>query len=104
MEKDRSAHSVDASVSFLATARDLAGELPCRFQQARVSPLPAGRFGVVLLLETTPAFPDKDVLVSDVAGVLELGGRFAFTVEEGPPLSGRSGRGCQPPARSAPSS
>src|SRR5690348_9079411 len=33
------------------------------------------------------AFPDKDALVGDVARVLEPGGRFAFTVEEGRPLT-----------------
>jgi hypothetical protein len=35
------------------------------------------------------AFPDKDALVGDVASVLEPGGRFAFTVEEGRPLDQR---------------
>ena len=29
------------------------------------------------------AFPDKDALAGEVARVLEPGGRFAFTVEEG---------------------
>src|SRR5258708_38214864 len=33
------------------------------------------------------AFPDKEALVSEVARVLEPGGRFAFTVEEGRPLT-----------------
>jgi ubiquinone/menaquinone biosynthesis C-methylase UbiE len=35
------------------------------------------------------AFPDKEALVSEVARVLEPGGRFAFTVEEGRPLTQR---------------
>jgi SAM-dependent methyltransferase len=65
---------VDCSASALATARELAGNLPCRFE-------------VVLLLETMLAFPDKDALVGEVARVLEPGGRFAFTVEEGRPLT-----------------
>jgi len=78
---------VDQSASALATARRLAGELPCRFQQAHLLPLPAGRFEVVLLLETMLAFPDKDALIAEVARVLEPGGRFAFTVEEGRPLT-----------------
>jgi SAM-dependent methyltransferase len=78
---------VDKSGSALATARQLAGELPCRFEQAHLPPLPRGRFEVVLLLETMLAFPDKEVLVADVARTLEPGGRFAFTVEEGLPLS-----------------
>jgi hypothetical protein len=33
------------------------------------------------------AFPDKRVLVGEVERVLEPGGRFAFTVEEGRPLT-----------------
>jgi SAM-dependent methyltransferase len=78
---------VDQSASALATARQLAGELPCRFEQARLPPLPEGRFQVVLLLETMLAFPDKETLVEEVAHVLEPGGRFAFTVEEGQPLT-----------------
>jgi len=78
---------VDHSPSALATARELAGNLPCRFEQAHLPPLPKGRFEVVLLLETMLAFPDKDALVGDVARVLEPGGRFAFTVEEGRPLT-----------------
>ncbi|HXO25064.1 MAG TPA: class I SAM-dependent methyltransferase [Streptosporangiaceae bacterium] len=65
---------VDQSASALATARQLAGELPCRFE-------------VVFLLETMLAFADKDALVDEVARVLEPGGRFAFTVEEGRPLT-----------------
>jgi SAM-dependent methyltransferase len=78
---------VDHSASALATAQELAGYLPCRFEQAHIPPLPKGRFEVVLLLETMLAFPDKDALVGEVAGVLEPGGRFAFTVEEGRPLT-----------------
>ena len=78
---------VDQSASALATARQLAGDLPCRFEQAHLPPLPEGRFEVVLLLETMLAFPDKEALVGDVARTLEPGGRFAFTVEEGRPLT-----------------
>ncbi len=78
---------VDQSASALATARQLAGELPCRFEQAHLPPLPEGRFEVVLLLETMLAFPDKEALVEEVARTLEPGGRFAFTVEEGRPLT-----------------
>jgi ubiquinone/menaquinone biosynthesis C-methylase UbiE len=78
---------VDQSAASLATARKLAGSLPCRFEQAHLPPLPPGRFEVVLLLETMLAFPGKETLVSDVARVLEPGGRFAFTVEEGQPLT-----------------
>jgi len=78
---------VDHSASALATAQRLAGNLPCRFEQAHLPPLPEGRFEVVFLLETMLAFPDKDALTGEVARVLEPGGRFAFTVEEGRPLT-----------------
>ena len=78
---------VNYSASALATARELAGNLPCRFEQAQVPPLPEGRFEVVFLLETMLAFPRKDALVGEVACVLKPGGRFAFTVEEGRPLT-----------------
>src|SRR4029077_5645227 len=54
---------------------------------AHLPPVPNGRFEVVVLLETMLAFPDKAALVSEVARVLEPGGRFAFTVEEGRPLN-----------------
>jgi SAM-dependent methyltransferase len=78
---------VDQSAGALATARQLAGKLPCRFEQAHLPPLPEGRFEVVFLLETMLAFPDKDALIAEVVRVLEPGGRFAFTVEEGRPLT-----------------
>ena len=78
---------VDHSASALVIARELATNLPCRFEQAHIPPLPGGRFEVVLLLETMLAFPDKEALVGEVARVLEPGGRFAFTVEEGRPLT-----------------
>src|SRR5215471_17455123 len=78
---------VDQSVGALATARQLAGNLPCRFEHAHLPPLPEGRFEVVFLLETMLAFPDKDALTGEVARVLEPGGRFAFTMEEGRPLT-----------------
>jgi ubiquinone/menaquinone biosynthesis C-methylase UbiE len=78
---------VDHSASALAAARELAGNLPCRFEQAHLPPLPKSRFEVVLLLETMLAFPDKEALVREVVSVLEPDGRFAFTVEEGRPLT-----------------
>jgi SAM-dependent methyltransferase len=78
---------VDCSASAVAIARELAGDLPCRFEQAHVPPLPAGRFEVVLLLETMLAFADKRALIEEVARVLEPGGRFAFTAEVGSPLT-----------------
>jgi SAM-dependent methyltransferase len=78
---------VDHSARALATARQLAAGLPCRFEQAHLPPLPPGRFEVVFLLETMLAFPGKQTLAAEVARVLEPGGRFAFTVEEGRPLT-----------------
>lgn len=78
---------VDYSASALQIARGLAGDLPCRFEQAQIPPLPEGSFDVVLLLETMLAFRDKPPLLSDVARALADGGRFAFTVEEGRPLT-----------------
>ena len=78
---------VDASASAVALARERAGDLPCRFAVARVPPLPAGPFDVVLLLETMLAFEDKDALVREIAAALRPGGRFAFTLEEGAPLT-----------------
>ena len=71
----------------IALARERAGDLPCRFAIAQVPPLPAGSFDVVLLLETMLAFEDKDALVREITAVLRPGGRFAFTLEEGPPLT-----------------
>jgi SAM-dependent methyltransferase len=79
---------LDYSASALEIARLRAGDLPCRFEQAHLPPLPDGRFDVVLLLEAMLAFPDKAALVAEVARVLEPGGRFAFTLEEGPALGG----------------
>jgi len=78
---------VDHSATAVAAAQELAGNLPCRFEKAHLPPLPEGRFEVVLLLETMLAFPDKVALVGEVARALEPGGRFAFTVEEGRPLT-----------------
>jgi SAM-dependent methyltransferase len=78
---------VDASASAVALAREQARDLPCRFVTGRVPPLPAGAFDVVLLLETMLAFEDKDALVHGIAATLRPGGRLAFTLEEGPPLT-----------------
>jgi SAM-dependent methyltransferase len=81
---------VDASAGAiaiaLARARAEEGQ-PCDFAIAQVPPLPAGSFDVVLLLETMLAFEDKDALVREIAAALRPGGRFAFTLEEGPALT-----------------
>src|SRR3954464_12880239 len=78
---------VDASASAIAIARERAGDLPCRFAVTRIPPMPAGRFDVVLLLETMLAFEDKDALVREIFPAMVPGGRFAFTLEEGAPLT-----------------
>jgi SAM-dependent methyltransferase len=78
---------VDASASAVAIARERAGDLPCRFAIARIPPLPPGPFDVVLLLETMLAFENKDALVGEVTAALRPRGRFAFTLEEGAPLT-----------------
>jgi SAM-dependent methyltransferase len=78
---------VDGSASAIELARARAADLPCRFEVSSIPPVPAGRFDVVLLLETLLAFPDKDALLHEVSAALRPGGRFALTVEEGQPLT-----------------
>jgi SAM-dependent methyltransferase len=78
---------VDVSSSALEIARERAGDLPCRFEVARIPPLPPGPFDVVLLFETMLAFADKETLLDEISGALRPGGRFAFTLEEGLPLT-----------------
>ena len=78
---------VDFSASAVAIAREQAGDLPCRFAIAHAPPLPSGSFDVVLLLEAMLAVEDRDALVRATAAALAPGGRFAFTLEEGPPLT-----------------
>jgi SAM-dependent methyltransferase len=78
---------VDSSPGALAIAREHAAGLACRFEVAEVPPLPAGAFDVVLLLETILAFPNKEPLLRAVQQTLAGGGRFAFTLEEGQPLT-----------------
>ena len=80
---------VDSSRGAIARARQRAADegLGCRFHVARVPPVPAGPFDVILLLETLLAFRDKEPLLRAVASALREGGRFALTVEEGRPLT-----------------
>jgi len=78
---------VDSSSSAVEIARERAGDLSCRFEVARIPPVPPGPFDVVLLFETMLAFPDTGPLLEDVSRVLRPGGRFAFTLEEGLPLT-----------------
>jgi SAM-dependent methyltransferase len=78
---------VDFSSSAIDIARERAGDLPCRFEVSRIPPIPPGPFDVVLLLETMLAFPDKETLLHQISQALAVGGRFAFTLEEGLPLT-----------------
>jgi SAM-dependent methyltransferase len=78
---------VDLSADAIEIARDRAGDLPCRFEVVRIPPIPRGEFDVVLLLATMLAFPEKQSLLREVSAGLTAGGRFAFTLEAGPPLT-----------------
>ena len=78
---------VDYSSSAISIAHERAGDLPCRFEVSRIPPLPAGPFDAVLLFETMLAFPDKEPLLRETSAALRTGGRFAFTLEEGLPLT-----------------
>ena len=78
---------VDFSSSAIEIARESAGDLLCRFEVLRIPPLPPGPFDVVLLFETMLAFPQKETLIQEISRTLATGGRFAFTMEEGLPLT-----------------
>jgi SAM-dependent methyltransferase len=78
---------VDFSASAIEIARERAGGLPCRFEVSRIPPIPRGPFDAVLLLETMLAFADKQALLEEIVRALTTGGRFAFTLEEGAPLT-----------------
>jgi len=78
---------LDFSSSAIEIARERAGDLACRFEVSRIPPIPPGPFDVVLLLETMLAFPDKETLLREISRALTMGGRFAFTIEEGQPLT-----------------
>jgi SAM-dependent methyltransferase len=78
---------VDSSAAAVDLARARTTGLACHFEVAEVPPVPSGPFDVVLLLEALLAFPDKQALLRDVSAALPPGGRFAFTVEEGRPLT-----------------
>jgi SAM-dependent methyltransferase len=78
---------VDFSSSAIGIARESCGDLPCHFEVSRIPPIPPGPFDVVLLFETMLAFPEKETLLKEISGALKPGGRFAFTMEEGLPLT-----------------
>lgn len=77
---------LDRDPAAIEVARGRTRSPRCRFEVARVPPLPAGPYDAVLLLETLLAFRDKEPLLAAVAGTLRPGGRFVLTVEEGRPL------------------
>jgi SAM-dependent methyltransferase len=74
-------------VDLSSSAIDIARELPCRFEVLRIPPVPSRQFNVVLPFKTMLAFPDTETLLQEVSGALAAGGRFAFTLEEGLPLT-----------------
>jgi SAM-dependent methyltransferase len=78
---------VDYSTDAIEIARQRAGDLPCRFEVARVPPIPPGPFDVVILLETMLAFSEKEPLLREISRALTAGGRLAFTFEAGLPLT-----------------
>lgn len=78
---------LDRSSSAIEIARERAGDLACHFEVSRIPPIPPGPFDVVLLLETMLAFPDKEALLRGISRALATWGRFAFTFEEGQPLT-----------------
>lgn len=78
---------LDLSSSAIEIARERARDLPCRFEVSRIPPVPPGPFDVVLLLETMLAFPEKEPLLQGISEALTTGGRFAFTIEAGLPLT-----------------
>jgi SAM-dependent methyltransferase len=82
---------IDFSETAIDIARARAGGLDCTFDVALVPPLPDGTYDVVLLLETMLAFADKRPLLSGIRDALADGGRFAFTLEEGAPLTAAEG-------------
>src|ERR1700690_4627630 len=55
---------VDISPSAIDIARARAENLPCRFEVARIPPVPPGPFDAVLLLETMLAFSEKETLLA----------------------------------------
>ncbi len=82
----------DAGAVGLARARADGLSLPVRGRGGATGGA-GGPFDVVLLLETMLAFRDKKALLLGVSTALVPGGRFAFTLEEGQPLTaGGAGR------------
>ena len=91
-ELDCAVVGVDLSreaISLARAAADAAGlGGQTRFQVGDATRLPvAERFDVVLLLETMLVIENKRQLLAEVRRHLRPNGRFALTLEEGPPLS-----------------
>lgn len=79
---------LDRDATALALARTSTTGFDARFEVAALPPIPVdGPFDVVTMFETMLAFDNKPALLAEVARVLRPGGRFAFTFEEGAPLT-----------------
>jgi SAM-dependent methyltransferase len=78
---------IDRDPEAIRIARASTRGLRCRFEVGDMPPVPQGAYDVVLVLETMLAFADKGPLLADIAGALGAGGRFAFTLEVGEPLT-----------------
>ena len=92
---------VDSSPSAIDIARERARGLPCRFEVARVPPLPPGAFDVVLLLETMLAFADKETLLrGDLAARSPWEGGSPSRWRRGCPSRRPSASACPTPTRS----
>lgn len=78
---------IDRSSEAVELAREGALGLPCRYVVGDVFAVLPDGFEVVMLFETILAFADKAKLFRHVRGLLQSGGRFVFTYEEGEPLN-----------------
>ena len=79
---------VDSSSSAIDIARESAGDLPCRFEVSRESlrSLPARSTWCSCSRPCSP-FPTRRRCFEEISRALTTGGRFAFTMEEGLPLT-----------------
>ena len=78
---------VDASASAVAIARERAGDLPCRFAVAQIPPLPPALSTSCSCSRRCSPSRTRTRWSREIAAALRPGGRFAFTLEEGPPLT-----------------
>ncbi len=78
---------VDASASAVAIARERAGDLPCRFAIAQIPPLPPARSTSCSCSRRCSPSRTRTRWSARSPRRCAPGGRFAFTLEEGPPLT-----------------